>query len=102
MPSQMLGVRLTEREEQEMKNLVDAGLYISVSEFIRDSVRKNIASLKVVKIRDVSREKAKKEIIEFMKSHNEAYSSDLAEDLELDVEIVISIMKELNKEGLVE
>ena|SRR3989344_161371 len=102
MPSQMLGVRLTEREEQEMKKLVDAGLYISVSEFIRDSVRKNIASLKVMKIRDISREKAKKEIMVFLRSRKEAYASDAAEELELDVETVISIMKELSREGLVE
>jgi len=93
---------LTEREEQEMKKLVDAGLYISVSEFIRDSVRKNIASLKVMKIRDISREKAKKEIMVFLRSRKEAYASDAAEELELDVETVISIMKELSREGLVE
>ncbi len=102
MSTQMLGVRLTEREEEEIKKLVEAGLYISVSEFIRDSVRKNLASLKFVEIRDVSKTQAKKEILNYMKKHKESYASDIAEGLELDLDLVFSIMKELSKEGVVE
>lgn len=102
MVSQMLGVRLSEREEDEIKKFVDMGLYLSASEFIRDSVRKNITSLKTVKIRNVSKITAKKEILEYMKSHKEAYASDIVEELGLDIELVFSILKELNKEGAVE
>ena len=102
MASQMLGTRLTEREENEINKLVDAGLYISVSEFIRDSVRKNLASLKIIETRNISKVAAKKEILEYMKKHRESYASDVSEDLGLDIELVISAMKELRNDGVVE
>jgi len=98
----MMGVRLTEKEEGEMKKLVEAGLYISLSEFIRDSVRKNLASLKAVQIRKISKSAAKKEILDYMKKHKEAYASDISEELGLELDLVFFIMKELNSEGVVE
>ncbi len=102
MPTQMLGVRLTEREEEEIWKLVEAGLFVSASEFIRDSVRKNLASLKSVQIRDVSKSAARKEILDYMKKHKEAYASDISQDLGLDLDLVFSIMKDLNSKGVVE
>lgn len=98
----MLGVRLTEREEEEIKKLVNAGLYISLSEFIRDSVRKNLASLKAIEIRKVSKNIAKKGILDYMERHKEAYASDMSEELGLDIGLVFSIMKELRDRGVVE
>lgn len=102
MATQMLGVRLTEREEEEIKTLVEAGLFVSVSEFIRDSVRKNLASLKAIQIRPLSKAAAKKEILNYMKKHKEAYASDISEERGLDLDLVFTVMKELNKEGIVE
>lgn len=102
MPTQMLGVRLTEREGGEIRKLVGAGLYVSASEFIRDSVRKNLASLKMMQVRDVSKSAARKEILDYMKRHKEAYASDIAEELGLDMDLVFSILKELNSKGVVE
>jgi len=102
MPTQMLGVRLTEREEEEIKKLVGAGLYVSVSEFIRESVRKNLGTLKAIQIRNVSKSVAKKEIFDYMKKHKEAYASDISEELGLDLDIVFSVLKELNSKGIVE
>lgn len=98
----MLGVRLTEREDEEIKKLVDAGLYVSTSEFIRESVRKNLASLKAIQIRNVSRSTARKEILDYMKKHKEAYASDISEELGLDLDMVFSILKDLNSKGVVE
>ena len=102
MPSQMLGVRLTEREEEEIKKLVEAGLYISASEFIRDSVRKNLAAFKAVEIRDVPRSVAKKEVLNYLKGRKEAYASDISGDLGLDLELAFSILKELKDKDIVE
>src|SRR3989344_1469674 len=102
MATQMLGVRLTGREEDEIKKLVEAGLYVSASEFIRDSVRKNLASLKAIQIQPVSKATAKKEILDYMKKHREAYASDISEELGLDLDLVFTIMKEMNAEGVIE
>lgn len=102
MSTQMLGVRMTEREEEEIKKLVGAGLYISMSEFIRDSVRKNLASLKAIEIRPVSKAQARKEIMNYMKKHKEAYASDISEELGIELDLVFTVMKDLNKAGVVE
>lgn len=98
----MLGVRLAEREEEEINKLVEAGIYISVSEFIRDSVRKNLASLKVVELRNVPKKQARKEILDYLKRHNETYASDVSEELGIDLDLVFVVMKELSREGVVE
>lgn len=102
MSTQMLGVRLTEREKEEIKKFVEFGLYVSVSEFIRDPVRKNIASLKAVQIRNISESVAKKEILDYMKKNKESYASDISEELGIDLDMVFAILKELNTEGIVE
>ncbi len=94
-----MGVRLTEREEEEIKRLVDTGLYVSVSEFIRVSVRKNLNALRAVEVRDIK--EAKKAILGYMKAHKEASSSDVMQDLKLDLRIVFTVMAELCTEGVI-
>ena len=84
------------------KKLVESGMYVSASEFIRDSVRKNLAFLKAVQIRNISKSAARKEILDYMKKHGEVYASDISEELGLDLYMVFTIMKELSNEGLVE
>jgi Arc/MetJ-type ribon-helix-helix transcriptional regulator len=102
MATQMMGVRLTEREEEEIRRLVVAGMFVSASEFIRDSVRKNIAMLKAIELRPVSKTAAKKEILAYLRKRKEAYASDIAEELQLDLDLVFTVMKELASEGVVE
>ena len=59
MSSQVSGVRLAERLEKEIQDLVDAGFYISSSEFIREAVREK---LKNMNARNLPDEIAEKEI----------------------------------------
>lgn len=99
--SQMAGVRLAEKQDKDIQGLVDDGLYLSVSEFIRDAVREKLEAIKVLEVRDVSRGKAKEEIVEFLKTQENAYPSDIADGLRLDFDLVLSIVKELIKEGRV-
>jgi predicted ArsR family transcriptional regulator len=65
-------------------------------------VRKNLASIKAIQIRPVSKAAARKEILDYMKKHKEAYASDIYDELGLDLNLVFTIMKELNTEGVVE
>jgi len=99
MRTTVAGVRLTPRENKEIEKLVKMGLFVSPSEFIRLAVREKLESIKVIEIRKVSREKAKKEIIEYLKKKGKAYASDVADDLRLDLDLVFSIFDELEKEG---
>ncbi|MDI6723100.1 MAG: hypothetical protein QMD61_00485 [Methanobacterium sp.] len=94
-----VGTKLTPREYEEISNLIEAGIFLSMSDFIRESVRDKLKATKVIKIRDIDYEDAKKEILGYYRSYDEAYISEVAEDLELDLELVLQITEELEKEG---
>lgn len=49
-------------------------------------MRKNLASLKAIEIRKVSKNVAKKEILTYMERHKEAYASDISEELGMEIE----------------
>ncbi len=55
--------------------------------------------IEIFNIRDISRNEAKKEIIKYIKEHKTAYISELAETLLLDIDLIIDITTELEKEG---
>ncbi len=69
MSSQVSGVRLAERLEKEIQALVDAGFYISSSEFIREAVRDKLKNMAVRKTPD---ELADKEIRLLLKQKKSA------------------------------
>jgi Arc/MetJ-type ribon-helix-helix transcriptional regulator len=94
-----VGTKLTRREYEEISNMIEAGVFLSVSDFIRESVRDKLKATKVIKIREIEYEDAKKEILGYYRSYDEAYISKVAEDLELDLELVLQITEELEKEG---
>ena len=97
--TQVSGSRLTEFMEKRIQELVDAGLYTSVSEFIRDSVREKLEDIEVMDLRDVSYKEARKEILNYIKSKGRAWTSEIADDLRLDLEIVVKVLNELSNEG---
>ncbi|KZX16407.1 hypothetical protein [Methanobrevibacter curvatus] len=53
----------------------------------------------MLNIREVNYKTAKKEILGYYKINKEAYIHDVANDLELDLELVANITNELIKEG---
>ena len=94
-----VGTKLTSREYDEIIGLIEAGTFLSVSDFIRDAIRDKLKATKIIKIRDINYESAKKEILGYYMNYSEAYDYEVAEDLELDYELVCSITEELEKEG---
>lgn len=97
--SKTVGTKLTPMEYEEISGLVDAGIFLSASDFVREAVRDKLKATKIIKIRDIDYESAKKEVLGYYKSYDEAYISKVAEDLELDIELVIQVTEELEKEG---
>lgn len=80
-------------------------LNISKADAIREAIRyytDYIEGLEVIKIRDIPREEAKEEILRYLKEHDRAYSSDIADALRLDLDLVNSILEELWREDKVE
>lgn len=97
--TQVSGSRLTEFMEKRIQELVDEGMYTSVSEFIRDAVREKLEDIEVMDLRDISYKEAKKEILNYIKSKGRAWTSEIADDLRLDLEIVVKVLNELSNEG---
>jgi Arc/MetJ-type ribon-helix-helix transcriptional regulator len=74
----------------------------SRSDLIREATDKYIreaGSLKVIEIRDnVSLQKAKTEILAYLRLHKEAETFDIANDLRLDLDLTVKALKELWEE----
>ncbi len=98
----VVGAKLTRNEIDQINKLVEAGLYLNSSDFIRDAVREKLAAIKVIEYRDVDYETAKKEVAGYFQMKGEAYASDASTDLQLDYELVCKIMDDLEKEGRME
>ncbi len=96
----VMGTKLTRSEIEQIDRLVEAGLYLNPSDFIREAVREKLQSIKVIEYRDVDYETAKKEVAGYFQMRGEAYASDASTDLQLDYDLVCRIMDDLEKEGL--
>ena len=94
-----IGTKLTPYENEEINKLITAGIYLSVSDFLREAVREKLRAIKVIKVRDIDYNVAKKEVLGYYREYSEAYDYEVADDLELDYELVCQIVDELEKEG---
>jgi len=96
-------VDLTELSEKIEKICAKMGL--SKAEAIRESVEfyhNYLMGLKVIELREIPKKQAEKEILLYLKEKGKAWTSDIADDLRLDVNLVNDIMKDLVKKGKVE
>ncbi len=60
------------------------------------------AKIKVVKLRDMPKQKAKQEILDYIKKKDVTYTSNIADNLRLDYKLVVKIVRELWGEKKVE
>ena len=97
--SRTIGTKLTKIEYEEISNLVNNGIFLSGSDFVREAIRDKLKAIKVVKNRDINYNTAKKEVLGYYKSYKEAYISEVAEDLELDLKLTSVIINDLINEG---
>ncbi len=97
--SKTVGTKLTPREYEEVTTLIESGLFLSVSDFIRESVRDKLKATKVIKLRDITYEEAKKEVLGYYRNYDESYDYEVSENLELDYKLVCQIIAELEQEG---
>ena len=97
--SKTIGTKLPKTEYEEIIKLIESGMFLSGSDFVREAIREKLKTIKVIKIRDIDYDIAKKEVLGYYKSYEEAYISEVAEDLELDLELTAKIVQDLIKEG---
>jgi len=93
-----VGTKLAPEELDKMDALVKAGSYLNVSDFIREAVRDKLESIEVIRLRNVDYRTAKKEVLGYYEKYREAYIDEVANNLELDLELVHRITQELKKE----
>ena len=65
----------------------------------RQNIEREEATEEVIMLRSISREQAKKEIMELLDKSDKLYYGDIAEALKLDLEQVVEIVEELEAEG---
>lgn len=61
-----------------------------------------LEGMKIVQIRNISKEEAKREILEYIKGKNKVYASDIADELRLDLSLTFEIIDELFLEEKIE
>ena len=96
-----IGSKIGAAEAAQIRELIEAGVYLNESDFVRDAIRHRLSEIKVIKCRDVDYETAKKEILGYFKSRGESYPDEASVDLELDFDLVMKITEELRKEGTI-
>ena len=92
-------------EEVQALNVIVERVGGTKSEAIREAIRsfaEEVKGMEVVKIREVSRKLARKEILEYLDKKERAWSSEVADALRLDLTLVNRILEELWGEKKVE
>ncbi len=97
MPNQV-STKLSKREMVEIQKLVGAGLYINVSDFVRDAIRRRLQELKAVSLDppDVVQEKVYEY---FKKKGGSSWPDEAAIELGYSVLEVLEALEQLRKRG---
>lgn len=93
-------VRLSKSDYRKVKQLIDAGLYRSFADFLRDAVKDKLASIEVVSVRDVKPEEAERMIENYLKEHpGPSFASEIADALGLEFDITFKTIDKLLQKG---
>lgn len=98
-------IRITVELIKELDELVEKFGYRSRSDIVREAIIDKISELKgmeIIQIRNIPKEEAKREIIEYIKGKNKVYASDIADELRLELSLTFEIIDELFKEEKIE
>ena len=94
--------------KQELQKIDEAAKRVgakSRSAFIRQAAEKyveEVGGMKIIEIREnVNTKEVRLEILAYLKEHKEAETFDIANDLRLDLELTVKVLKELWEEGKV-
>ena len=76
----------------------------SRSEVVREAVRRfldEVPRARVVRVRRMTKERAKREILRYLGEHGSAYVDDIALELGIDLDLAFEAARELQEEGVV-
>lgn len=101
MTGVLAATRLASREEGIIEKLIDRGVYLNTSEFIREAVREKLERLgemRIIVAKPVSKSIAKKQLLSYFKEHPGSYVSEAADALGIDVASAFEAASELVKD----
>ena len=101
MATETLSAKLAEREAEQVEKLVKAGHYLNVSDFVREAIREKLSKVRMLPVRETTVKAAKKEIVDYLRTVPDAYPSDIAAALGLDLELTFQAVRGLVQEGRV-
>jgi Arc/MetJ-type ribon-helix-helix transcriptional regulator len=93
-------VRLSKSDHKRVQQLVDAGLYRSFADFLREAVRDKLGSMEVVSVKDVTDQEVQRMIETYLTAHpGPIFASELADALGLEFDITFKTIHKLLEEG---
>ena len=98
----VIPVRFGEDELEAMGHLMVKTGARSRSEFIREALKHyvdTVREMKVIRVRNISKSQAKKEILNYLEEKKEAETFDIANDLRLELNLTMRALKELWEVG---
>jgi len=97
-----IAVRLSKADYARIQQLVEAGLYRSSADLVREAVRDKLGSLEVVSVRDVDLRRAERMIEDYLVKHpGPSFASEIADALGLDYGVTFKTVHKLLEEGRV-
>jgi len=95
-----IAVRLSKADFVKIQQLVEAGLYRSSADFLREAVRDKLESMEVVSVRNVDLRKAEKMIEDYLVKHpGPSFASEIADALGLEYSLTFKTIRKLLEEG---
>lgn len=98
----MIPVRFDDDQVQAIDEVMSKIGAKSRSEFVREAVRHyldTVKEMKIIRVRSLSKEQAKREIVDYLRDKKEAETFDIANDPRLELEVTVQALKELWEEG---
>jgi Arc/MetJ-type ribon-helix-helix transcriptional regulator len=93
-------VRLTRFDYRKVQQLIDAGLYRSFADFLREAARDKLNSMEVISVKDVTTKEAERLIEGYLIQHpGPSFASDIANALGLEFDITFKTINRLLEEG---
>jgi len=97
-----ISAKLAAKEAEQIEKLVRAGHYLNVSDFVRAAVRDKLSEIRLIVERPTDLKEAKREILRYLRDHEEGYPSDIAAERGLDLAVTMRATRELVEEGRIE
>lgn len=98
----MIPVRFEHEQVQAIDEVMSKIGARSRSEFVREAVRHyldTVKEMKIIRVRSLSKEQAKREIVDYLRDKKEAETFEIANDLRLELELTMQALRELWEEG---